>query len=344
VTGTAPASAPPPGERDILALTGNVDPGDRRLGDLLQSHGLVEPDTLSALLVEARRQRRTLRQVLLASGNVTLYQMALIEAGNVDALVLGPVRVIDRLRVSPREAVYRVFDPRPERTGFAVLRQLSEDDAKDAARVEEFRTCFAAAAAVRHPNVSATYEVLDVVGRPAVLQEWSRGLAGTEFADLAAVPGVCYRLLCQAGLGLQAAHQAGLVHGRLSAAAMLLTGDGILKLTGIGEPAWLAESATMAAEARPEDDLTALGLLAASWLSSHFRGKSKPKAAVKPLLAVVERLGAEAADACYPSATALIEDLERLGGDVAPNAEAWDRLLRLAREQGEEESLQRQSA
>ena len=131
VTGPT-GSAPGPGERDILALTGDVDPGDRRLGDLLTSNGLVDPETLSALLVEARRQRRSLRQVLLSSGNVTLYQMALIEAGNIDALALRPVRVIDRVRVTPREAVYRVFDPRPER-GLRDPWHLSEDDSSSGA-------------------------------------------------------------------------------------------------------------------------------------------------------------------------------------------------------------------
>lgn len=342
VTGPAATTPiPAPGERDILALTGDVDPGDRRLGDLLKSLGLVDAETLTALLVEARRQRRTLRQVLLASGHVTLYQMALIEAGNVDALVLGPVRVIDRLRVTPREAVYRVFDPRPERSGFAVLRHLSEEDGKDAVRPDEFRQRFTAAATLRHPNVAATYEVLEVADRPAALQEWATGLSGSEFADLTAVPGVCYRLLCQAALGLQAAHQAGLAHGRLSAATMLLTGEGVLKLCGFGEPSWLAaaiDGAPPAPDAKPEDDLTSLGLIAAIWLSSHFRGKSKPKAAVKPLLGVVERLGADSVDVRFASATALLDDLERLGSEITPNPEAWDRLVRLAREQGEEDA------
>src|SRR5262249_52355124 len=88
-SGSEAGGAPIPAwGRDILSLTGEVAPGDRQLGDLLQSLELVEADTLTALLVDARRQRRTLRQVLLASGYLTLYQLALIEAGNLDALVL----------------------------------------------------------------------------------------------------------------------------------------------------------------------------------------------------------------------------------------------------------------
>ena len=77
-------------KRTVLSMTGEVEPADRQLGDLLHSLELVDSDTLQALLQEARRQRRSLRQLLLAGGYLTLYQMALIETGNLDGLVLGP--------------------------------------------------------------------------------------------------------------------------------------------------------------------------------------------------------------------------------------------------------------
>ena len=180
-------------------MTGEVDPGDRQLGDLLRSLELIDGDTLTALLLEARRQRRSLRQLLLAGNYLTLFQMALIEAGNLDGLVLGPVRVIDRLQATPREAVYRVFDPRRNRE--LLLRHLAESEMEDAVRPDEFRQRFAAAAAVRHENVAATLEVLEIAGRPAVLQEWLHGLPSTEWPVLAGAPGVWHRLLSQAALG-----------------------------------------------------------------------------------------------------------------------------------------------
>src|SRR5207244_3395411 len=100
------------GARHILPMNEEIDHADQKLGELLQSLELVDVDSLSSLLVEARKQRRSLRQMLLSSGFVTLYQMAMIEAGNFDRLVLGPVRVMDRLRSTAQETVYRVFDPR----------------------------------------------------------------------------------------------------------------------------------------------------------------------------------------------------------------------------------------
>ena len=48
--------------------------------------------------------------------------------------------------------------------------------------------------------------MLDLDGRPAVLEEWVTGLPSGDWPPLAAAPGVCYRLLTQAALGLAHAH------------------------------------------------------------------------------------------------------------------------------------------
>src|SRR5262249_50516624 len=155
----------------------------------------------------------TLRHVLLASGAVTLYQLALIEAGNLDALMVGPFRVVDRVRVTAREAVYRVYDPA---RGVCQLRHLSETESEDAVRPGEFRQRFTAARQAAHPNLANTLDVLDVQGRPAALQEWVAGLPSADWPADAGVPGVWVRLVAAVAAGLDAAHRAGLAHGRLT--------------------------------------------------------------------------------------------------------------------------------
>ena len=191
----------------MCEILDEVSPADRQLGEMLASLGLVDSDTLQALWAEARRQRRPLRQVLLGGNYLTLYQMALIEAGNLDALVLGPVRVIDKLPSTPREAIYRVFDPR--RNGEALLRHLGELEMEDAVRPDEFRQRFTAASAVKQDNVASVLELLTIAGRPAVLLEYVNGLASSDWPGLAAAPGAWFRLICQAGVALHAAHVAG---------------------------------------------------------------------------------------------------------------------------------------
>ena len=324
--------------RDILSLSGPADEADKRLGDLLRSLELVEADALTALLAEARRQRRSLRQILLSGGVVTLYQMALIEAGNISALMLGPVRVVDRLRTTPRETVYRVFDPR--RGGEAILRHLAEAEL-DPAHADEFRESFARAQGVDHPHLARTLEVLDIAGRPAVLQEWLSGLPCPEWPPLASVPGVCFRLLSQAALGLNTIHEAGLIHGHLSDHLLLLTEEGILKICGLGEPCWLAvppyeESAGVVT------DLAALGAIAAGWSTVGVRKGARTKPLPPSLRAAIDRL--QSTSEPYPSAAALLEDLDKISGDIPANAEAWDRLLKFIREHALPETALRQSA
>ena len=324
--------------RDILSMAGPADEADRRLGNLLRSLDLVEEDALTALLTEARRQRRSLRQILLSGGVVTLYQMALIEAGNINALMLGPVRVVDRLRTTPRETAYRVFDPR--RGAETILRHLSEAEL-DPAHADDFRKSFARAQGLNHPHLARTLEVLDIAGRPAVLQEWLNGLPCPEWPPLASVPGVCFRLLSQAALGLSTAHEAGLVHGHLCDHLLLLTDEGILKICGLGEPSWLADP-PYEEPAGVAGDLAALGAIAAGWSTVGVRKGAKTKPLPPSLRAVIDRL--QSTTEPYPSAAVLLEELDKISGDIPANAEAWDRLLKFIHEHAMPELALRQSA
>lgn len=332
---------------DVLSITDDLDPGDRKLGELLKSLELIDGDTLTALWLEARRQRRSLRQVLLTGRPggtplLTLYQLALIEAGNLDALVLGRLRVVDRLRVTPRETVYRVFDPlRADLGGAALLRHLSEAEMHDAVHPDEFRQRFAALAEVRHPQLVATYEVAEINGRPAAVQEWLSGLSSAEWPVAVAVAGVWYRLVTQASLGLHTAHQAGLVHGALTAKSVVLTADGVVKLCGIGEPSWLAGHA----DGSVDGDLAALGDLAASWaaMTPKRKGAKAPKPLPVALQAVLARLRPDS-DVRIASAAELLDELDKAGGEVPDAVDTWEKLIKYASENATDGVAWRKSA
>jgi DNA repair exonuclease SbcCD ATPase subunit len=330
-TGSRSGSRAP---RSVLSLVDDLDPGDRRLGELLRSLGLVEADTLAALWAEAHRQRRPLRQVLLAGGYLTLYQLALIEAGNLHKLVIGRFRIIDRVAHSTRETIYRVSDPQSGGDGTCILRHLGDAETEDPVHPDEYRQRFLAARDLGHPNIAATLEVLDVSDRPAVVQEWLRGLPGGEWPALAGVPGVWLRILSQAALGLHAAHQAGLTHGRLSANSFVMTGEGVLKIAGFGEPLWLSPALGPEPEPSMSGDLKALGEAALHWSQLHAevkprRGRTKPFAS--ELLGVLLKLGADTGAVAeaepYPNAAALLDDLDRLSSEVRPAADDWEKFL-----------------
>ncbi|MFO0822882.1 MAG: hypothetical protein U0792_07145 [Gemmataceae bacterium] len=324
------------------ALPDDLEPGDRQLGELLRSHSLVDNDTLNALWAEAGRQRKTLRQVLLASGAITLYQLALIEAGNLDALMVGRFRVIDRLRVTPREAIYRVFDPSRSGAGVFLLRHLAEAEMHDAVHPDEFRQRFAAARDAAHPNLAAVADVLEINGRPAVLQEWLTGLFSADWPAQAGHPGCWVRLASMAAAGIEMAHRHGLVHGKLTSDSFLLTPSGVVKVTGFGEPPFLA-SGTPSTEPTTAVDLRAFGQVLFGWsqLAAKVKKPGKPKPFPDSLLSIIRRLEADAeppmadtvaAERPYESATELVADLNRVAREIAFSDDAWDKLLKFVAE------------
>jgi hypothetical protein len=325
-------------------VTESGEPGDRQLGELLIARGLVDSTTLEALANEAGRQRRSLRQTLLASGALTLYQLALIEAGSLEGLVLDRFRVVDRLRATAKETVYRVFDPaRPggPTRGLYLLRHLGEAELADAVRPNEFRQRFAAMAEASHPNLANAIETLEIQGRPAVLQEWVTGLASSDWPPIAAVPGVWLRLLSEATKGILHAHRMGLIHGHMTAESFVLPADGTLKVLGFGEPHWLA-GGTQPVDPTPAGDLRALGRIAFGWsqLAARRRGtRTKPFPA--ELTAVIRRLeiGAEPAmedvvaiDRPFADAGELARELARLIDAHPCPIDTWDKLVRFVAE------------
>src|SRR5262249_43110867 len=306
---------------------------------------------------EARRQRRTLRQVLLAGGYLTLYQLALIETGNLNGLMLGRFRVIDRMLSTPREAIYRVFDPqlrvqesgvRGQDDGTCLLRHLGEAEMLDAVRPDEYRQRFGAARDLAHPNVAATWEVLDINGRPAGVQEGLQGRPGGEWPAAVGSPGVWHRLLMQAALGLHSAHSAGLTHGRLTADSFVLTRPGAVKLSGVGEPPWL-HAGGADRDARAEEGVRPPGQGATGWGHAGARRRAvRPKPFPAGLLGVLRSLGVTQTDGAvpmgvYPSTAALLEDLDRVSSEVPADQAAWDKLLAYVAENAGDGIVLRQS-
>ena len=150
-------------------------------------------------------------------------------------------------------------------------------------------------------------------------------------------PGCWVRLATMAAEGLDAAHRAGLVHGRLTSDSFVLTAAGVVKVTGFGEPPWLA-AGPAPADPTPDVDLRAFGQVLFGW--TQLAGKKKG-ARAKPfppeLVAVVRRLEADpeppmadtvAAERPYASAAELVADLKRVARDTGFSDDAWDKLLR----------------
>ena len=138
-----------------------TEPLDNKLGNQLISLGLVESDTLIALMAEAKKTKKSLRQALLNGGYLTFYQLALIEAGNINGLMIDRFRVIDKLPSTSKEYIFQVFDP--IRKTECLLRHLSESELSDPYHPDEFRQRFSAAINLHHENVGRAKQALSVV-------------------------------------------------------------------------------------------------------------------------------------------------------------------------------------
>jgi hypothetical protein len=155
---------------------------------------------------------------------------------------------------------------------------------------------------------------------------------------------VWYRLVCQATLGLRTAHEAGLIHGNLNAADVVLTPDGTLKLCGFGQPDWLSPTESPYSQDE-QGDLQALSALVRGWAEPMAQRKGgKGRAVPESVVRFLRRLGSKDSKNTFESAAAMSEELEGLGEDVPPNAVAWKRLLQHVRDHGAEEPRLRQSA
>lgn len=305
----------------IWDATGQVGEADSQLAKTISEWGMAETGHLDTLLAVARQERRPLRSLLLGDGVLGMHQLSQVESGRPEGLHTGPLVILERLPCGSREVVHAVHDPRRGADG--VLHQLEESEMADAARPDEFVQRATAVGALESENLQAVWEVLEIDGRPAVLREGVSGSGSEGWSTLAAVPGVWYRLVLQAALGLRDLHSAGLCHGRLEASHVVATPTGLVKLMNPSMPPWLSG---LDQEESPKSDLKALGRLARQWLSDENRPGPKPKPLPAILGSILDRLEGMAGPP-IPTAVELADELDRAGSQVPGNAAALQRFL-----------------
>ncbi len=161
---------------------------------------------------------------------------------------LGRYIILDLLGSGGMGLVYSAFDPQLDRrVAVKVLRPEVGDLADRQRLLREAK----AMARLAHPNVVAVYDAGEEEGqayvamefvRGASLRQWLRGERSWE--DVISV-------FIQAGQGLQAAHEVGLVHRDFKPDNVLLTEDGVAKVADFG----LARGGeATVAEAKPAGD------------------------------------------------------------------------------------------
>lgn len=147
---------------------------------------------------------------------------------------LGQFLLVEQLGVGGMGAVYRAMDATLGR--FVAIKVMKAEMGEDPALVESFLREARAAAALNHPNIVQIYSCGQEQGQPYIVMELvSGGRLDLMMADGKKVPEV--RLLeisMDVADGLKAANEAGLVHGDIKPANILLDNKGRARITDFG--------------------------------------------------------------------------------------------------------------
>jgi eukaryotic-like serine/threonine-protein kinase len=109
-----------------------------------------------------------------------------------------------------------------------------------------------AVAALRHPNIVQVYEVGDVDGRPYFTMEFVEGGSLAEkMTGTPQPPREAAELVADLAEAVQVAHQQGIIHRDLKPANVLLTADGMPKLTDFGLARWLQNDSGLTLSGTP---------------------------------------------------------------------------------------------
>jgi len=193
--------------------------------DLLAQTRLVTTDEFAALLASAPTEDpRAFAKTLVSRGVLTRWQAEQLWAGQRQFL-LGKYRILDKLGSGGMGAVYRA---RQNSTGRIVaVKVMSKKLVDNPDSVARFHREAQSAAALNHPNIVAAYDAGEADGTYFLVMEH---VAGRDLNDWLKAGGrlpidwVC-ECIRQAALGLQHAHERGLVHRDIKPGNLLVIGN-----------------------------------------------------------------------------------------------------------------------
>jgi WD40 repeat protein/tRNA A-37 threonylcarbamoyl transferase component Bud32 len=178
--------------------------------------------------------QHALTQELLRRGWLTPYQADLLALGQGASLLLGSYVLLERLGEG---GMGQVFKARNWKLGQIVaLKLVRTDRAESETVLRRFRREVAAASKMHHPHVVRALDADEVGGTCLLAMEY---IDGPDFARLLRERGpLPVRLACdcvrQAALGLQHAHERGVVHRDVKPHNLLLGRDGRVRLLDLG--------------------------------------------------------------------------------------------------------------
>jgi eukaryotic-like serine/threonine-protein kinase len=258
--------------------------------------------------------------------------------------VVPKVVLQDRYRLDGRIAaggvgeVWRSTDLALDRQ--VAVKLLRPEHASDEVGITRFRAEAHHAGRLSHPNIARVYDYCEA--RPPdpgyLVMEFVDGPSLARMLDSGPLdPAQTMDIIAQAARGLAAAHGVGVVHWDVKPGNLLVSADGMVKITDfgisqavgsepvtrpgglIGTPAYLAPERGAGCAATPAADLYALGVVAYHCLSGRLPFEGEPLAVV---IAHMERDMPPLPASVPPGVAALVADLTSKDPRARPESAA----------------------
>lgn len=214
---------------------------DRFLQDLRRS-GLLDAGKFRAAIDRFGNleRPRDLARALVDAALLTRFQAELLLIGRTNGYFLGPYRIEDQIGLGGMGRVYKAIHGTMHRT--VALKVLAPHLTKTPKAQDLFRREAQAAAQLQHPNIVVAYDAGKANDRHYLAMEYVRGSNLDHLVrKRGRLPlGLACEIMRQAALGLQHAHEKGMVHRDVKPANILVAGKSkhleslVVKLTDFG--------------------------------------------------------------------------------------------------------------
>jgi eukaryotic-like serine/threonine-protein kinase len=201
--------------------------------DVCRKSGVVEESSLSSITDHAGSPVAAAK-ALIRAGVLTKFQAAQLLAGKYKGLRFDRLKILDRIGSGGMGTVFLC-----EHMGLrkqVAVKILPPDQADDAAVRERFQREARAAAALDHPNIVRVHDTNSSGGVHYIVMEYVDGpdlqTMLNKYGPLPYTRACGY--IAQAALGLQHAHEKGLVHRDIKPANLLVDKDGVVKILDMG--------------------------------------------------------------------------------------------------------------
>ena len=218
--------------------------------DVCRKSGVVEESSLSAISGPAAATPVSAAKALIRTGALTKFQAGQLLAGKYRGLRFDRLKILDKIGAGGMGTVFLC-----EHLGLrkkVAVKVLPPDQAGDEGVRERFFREARAAAALDHPNIVRVHDMASSGGVHYIVMEYVEGQDLQSILNkYGAMPyGRACNYIAQSALGLQHAHEKGLVHRDIKPANLLVDKEGVVKILDLG-------LATFNADHEDKDNLTA---------------------------------------------------------------------------------------